>query len=519
MGVYASWVARPSLSLSVSDSDPSPTPSFPKRLTRAFGNHFPRTGMTLHRWRMYQWRKALELRKLVTRPLSRRLPKVAERVERLKGRGRTPRLDPSVPESLRRFAAERWIDPQLERRPWPPRVLHCIGSLDSGGAERQLCNLAAATAKRGWNVRVLTLQAMVGNYAHYAHLLERADVAPRPAGHDFAPRFEAAVAARPGLLELLRELPDYLLPYTIDITGELLVDPPDVMHAWLDHTNIWAGVAALLAGVPVIVLSTRNMNPTHFPYLYAEWFKEWYRFLAQCPGVHLINNSTAGAVDYCAWLEIPEARMHVVRNGLDFDTIERPAPADVEAWRQQLGLAPEDRLVAGVLRLSDEKQPLTLIEVMRRAMRQVPRLHAVIAGVGALQDEVRAAVDRSGFAARFHLVGRQKNIPVIMSAADVLLLTSRQEGTPNVLLEAQWLGCPPVSTRAGGAIDAIAPGRTGILTGVGDVDALTDALVRLLTDDGLRSRLSQAGPGFIRDQFGLERMVEETVQVYREALA
>lgn len=98
------------------------------------------------------------------------------------------------------------------------------------------------------------------------------------------------------------------------------------------------------------------------------------------------------------------------------------------------------------------------------------------------------------------------------------MLTSRQEGTPNVLLEAQWLGCPPVSTRAGGVVDVIAPGQTGLFADVGDVDALTSAVVTLLTDHDLRARLSQAGPAFIRERFGLDRMVEETLQVYRQAI-
>ena len=68
----------------------------------------------------------------------------------------------------------------------------------------------------------------------------------------------------------------------------------------------------------------------------------------------------------------------------------------------------------------------------------------------------------------------------IFASADVKLLCSRQEGTPNVLLEAQWLGCPVVATKAGGTVDAVMDNETGFLLDVGDVAGLEEAVLTLL---------------------------------------
>ncbi|BFU93753.1 MAG: protein of unknown function [Nitrospira sp.] len=427
-------------------------------------------------------------------------------------------IEPSVPSPM--AALLRRVPPN--ERPAPDfgklRVLHCIGGLIPGGAERQLCNFVVAASRRGLELRVLTLRESVDDDAHYADLLQRVGIRPFVAGADFNADFIRKLKARPGALELLNQLPVFFLPYTVDILGELLIDPPDLVHAWLDHNNIWAGVAALLAGIPHIVLSTRNVNPNHFPYLAHPLFKPWYQFLASFPQVRFINNSHPGAEDYTTWLGVEVDRFRVVHNGVDFDTVVRPKSDVVRSFRDEIRLPSDAPLVAGVFRLSEEKQPMVFFEVVRRAMSRVRNLHAVVAGVGPCESELREVVARHGLSDRFRLLGRRKDVEVVMAAATAVLLASRQEGTPNVLLEAQWLGCPVVATKAGGAADAVSHDRTGLLLEVGDIDGLTDALLSLVLDRARRERLSEAAPTFIAGRFGLDRMVDETLTVYRQAL-
>jgi glycosyltransferase involved in cell wall biosynthesis len=101
-----------------------------------------------------------------------------------------------------------------------------------------------------------------------------------------------------------------------------------------------------------------------------------------------------------------------------------------------------------------------------------------------------------------------------MAHSDVLLLTSEVEGTPNVLLEAQYLQCPVVTTRAGGAQDALLEGETGLSCEVDDDRGLADAVDRLLRDPDLRTRMGLRGRAFVADKYEVEARVDDTLTLY-----
>lgn len=401
----------------------------------------------------------------------------------------------------------------VERR--TRRVVHCIGSLGPGGAERQLCNLAVASRARGWEVQVLTTSALTGVSAHYLPLLARGRVPARPAASGFHAQLREALLQSFIGPPTSRDLPSHLLPYTLDFFVEMLAEPPQVVHAWLDLTNIWAGLAAVLTDVPVIILSLRNMSPARFPYLHHDWFKSCYTLLASNPRVHLISNSKAGAQDYAAWLGLPVERIKVITNGVDLQSIVRP-PADVIGGVRRAFAGDSGLLMVGVFRLSSEKQPMLFFDVARRALEAFRTLSVVVVGTGPLRDELENAVTRHGLGARFTVLHNHCDVSALIAAADLLLLTSRFEGTPNVVLEAQALGCPVVGTRSGGTNEAILHRRTGYLLGVDDCDGLTAAVCELLGNETLRRELGAAGPAFVAERFGLARMVEATLESYEE---
>jgi glycosyltransferase involved in cell wall biosynthesis len=393
-------------------------------------------------------------------------------------------------------------------------IVHLIGSLQPGGAERQLCNCVIGSHRLGRNVKVLLLFEPAGDHNHYGNLLTQAGIEVRVAGKHFDRRFISAVKAMPRGIECLNTIPKAFLPWSVDILGELLVDPPDVLHCWLDHPNVWGGIAGLMAGIPRIILSTRNVNPTHFPYLASPYLHAMYRKFSESPSIHFINNSHAGAEDYARWLALPKDRFAVILNGVEFGGISRASEDEAQRLRSELQIPEDAKIVAGVFRLSDEKQPLVFLEVMRRVISKVQGVIAVIAGIGPLEKEMQRFVAAHGLEHHFRFVGRRTDVAAIFSIAALKLLCSHQEGTPNVLLEAQWLSCPVISTKAGGAVDAVSDGCTGVLVEVGDIDGLTKAVMTLLQDVPLRNKMALNGPEYIRKKFGLDRMVKETIATY-----
>lgn len=406
---------------------------------------------------------------------------------------------------------------RVARRPAPRRarrIMHFIGSLQPGGAERQLCNCAIAQHQQGFDVTVLLIWPPEKEHNHYGNLLEAAGVRIKVAGSRLAPEFRRKLSRMPAAVEALGAVPREFCPFTLDVFGEVLAQEPDVFHSWLDHPNIWGGVGAFLAGAPLIVMSMRNVNPTHFPYLDTPYFRPMYERFAQLPGVRFINNSDAGACDYAAWLGLERSRITVVRNGVDFSHVTPASEREMAEFRTACGIRDTDRVIAGVFRLSEEKQPLAFLEVARRLLDRIGDLVFVVAGIGPYEGEMRAFIRQHGLGSQVKLLGRRTDVATIFSLATATLLCSRQEGTPNVLLESQWLGCPVVSTRAGGAVDAVDHGRTGFLLPVGDISGLVDSVATLVDDAPLRARFAAEGPRFVRDRFSVDRMVGETNLVY-----
>ncbi|MBI5849899.1 MAG: glycosyltransferase, partial [Planctomycetes bacterium] len=290
---------------------------------------------------------------------------------------------------------------------------------------------------------------------------------------------------------------------------------PDVLHAALDKPNLLGAIAGVATGVPRIVLSARNVNPTHFPYIDVPWFRRWYAHAAEVPGLVLSANSRAGACDYAAWIGIDARRVRVVHNGLDADAMPVPDDAAVAALRGELGIAAGDPVVAGLFRLSAEKRPSLWLEVIARLRQRFPRLVALHGGHGALEGEFVARIEALGLGDTVRLLGRRTDPLRVLRASDLLLLVSTFEGIPNVALEAQWLERPVVCTDGGGSVEAIDDGVTGIVVRETAVEPLAAACERLLRDAPLRARMGQAGKELVERRFAVDRLIEASVALHR----
>lgn len=384
------------------------------------------------------------------------------------------------------------------------RISHLIGGLGPGGAERQLCYLLRGLAQRGFYRQTLvSFYPLTGANGHYAPLLDGVDIDRRVMPHPFAcdqePFDRIPARLRYGVYAAYRWFKEH---------------PADIVHAWMDYSAIIGGVGALLAGVPRIVLSSRNLCPLRFPYIYAYWYRPWYELLAKSPRVHFLNNSTAGAADYADWLGFSASRFTVIRNAVDANAYQTASREAVDAFRAELGLSPGAPLVAGIFRLSDEKRPLLFVEVLKRLLAEVPGARVVHTGMGPREDVFRQALDKAGLSGRVTLLGRREDIPTLLGATTALLLTSRFEGTPNVLLEAQLCGCPVVTTRAGGAPDCLLPGRTGFLHESDDVQGMADSLALLCRDAPQRQAMGRQAARFVREHFSIERVMDQHIEFY-----
>lgn len=423
-------------------------------------------------------------------------------------------IDPEVAATL----AKRVFpmpDREMSGSQWP-RTLHCIGSLGAGGAERQLVNLLVELADRGHHDQtLLTMHPLEGDGAHYLTLLKSHAVDLRVNNKPIREEGVELIRNNQTIVNLIRRMPYSFNAWTLDLWVDIALAKPDVAHFWLDHCNIWGAPAALFAGVPSVVVSTRNVHPENFPYLYAPYMKPWYNWLAQCPRVHFINNSRAGADSYAEWMGVPRSRFEVIVNGVNLEHL-KPATTDQrERIRNEIGVPQQATVVVGAFRMSEEKRPILFVDTFAEAAKDRPWLHAVLMGEGPYLEAVRARSAELGVSDRFHAVGRRTDLPQVLSSMDVFLHTAWWEGTPNVVLEAQQLGIPVVVSKAGGAADAVAHGETGYLVERDQTGQLADRLIEILDNLPSWKRAAARGPGFIAERFGVQRMVDQTYALHR----
>jgi glycosyltransferase involved in cell wall biosynthesis len=298
----------------------------------------------------------------------------------------------------------------------------------------------------------------------------------------------------------------------IRLAAEFAVLRPSVVHGWQDGSAIQAAYAGRLIGVPRILISVRNVRPTNFAW-YRPHMYHSYCELVDCPGIIMINNSQAGAADYAQWLDLPVDRLIVKRNGLNVSTLRRPDPAATACFRAKLGIPVDAPVVGSIYRFYAEKRPLLWIEAAREIARVCPQCHFIIFGEGPMRAEIEIA-GANGLVGRLHCPGTIPDVALGLSILDVFLLTSRAEGTPNVILEASALGVPVVATNAGGIPETIEDGVTGHLVNQADPQTIAHRVQQILQTPEWRASVRTTGPNFVASRFGLDRMVAETLALY-----
>ncbi|NCA71006.1 MAG: glycosyltransferase [Sphingobacteriia bacterium] len=406
----------------------------------------------------------------------------------------------------------------------PGRLLIACPTLVAGGAERQILNTALGLRDRGMtdvSLLVANLSRRPGNDFFLRPLLDAGIQVNEPQGP--TDQLEEWIHFRddPNLARrihqtrnLLSGLPAQLRQDILDHYLALRELRPSVVHCWLDYSNVRAGLAALLAGVPRVVLSGRNVGPKHFPYIFDATMRAAYRTLAAHPQVILVNNSHAGAADYADWLGLPIERFRVIYNGIDLDAVRRPEHASIRAFRAGLGIDDTNRVVGGMFRFSPEKRPLLWLETAIRLVKTDPAARCLLFGEGPLEPEMQHLLSSADVGSRVRILAPTRESTLALAALDVLLLTSRWEGTPNVAIEAQTLGTPVVVTGGGGARESFAPGVTGLFVETARAETLASAVEQLLEDRDLREGIGTLGRRFVQERFGIDRMIDETLALY-----
>jgi glycosyltransferase involved in cell wall biosynthesis len=236
------------------------------------------------------------------------------------------------------------------------------------------------------------------------------------------------------------------------------------------------------------------------------------RRLAWATGPWVIFTSEHDRETGLAAARVDRQQTVVVPFGVD---TERFSPADSSAGMRKRG----ERLVGTVGLLRRQKRHDLLIEAARAVVAEEPDVRFVVAGEGELRPELERRVRDAALDGRFLLLGQRDDVPSLLRRLDVFVLSSDFEGMCFAVAEAMAVELPVVATTVGGVPQSVVPGETGILVEPGDAKGLAVGILALLRDPARARAMGRAGRQRVLALYALDRMVAQTAEVYRRALA
>ncbi|WP_315852051.1 glycosyltransferase [Tautonia rosea] len=359
-------------------------------------------------------------------------------------------------------------------RPWPDLpvpVALVITELDIGGAERALVALATGLDRRRWSPSVIAL----GPEGPLAPLLRSAEIPVTCL--DVNPRQPILAVAR--------------------LARALRAARPLLVQSFLFHANFSSRLAAPIAGCPWVIGGLRV----------AEHRQKWHQTLDRLTsrlGTGSVCVSEGVRRFSIASGRLNPDRLVVIPNGIDPAPIDEAIPVD----RSTLGVPDGAMLALFVGRLDAQKDVPTLLDAANRVIQQCPDWHLAIVGDGPDRD----TLIRSDAAAcipgdRLHWLGRRSDVPGLLKTADLLVLPSRWEGMPNVVLEAMTARRAVVATAVEGTEDLVVAGQTGWLVPPREPEALAKALLDAASDRQRLNQFGQEGRDRIERHFSIRRVI------------
>jgi len=372
-------------------------------------------------------------------------------------------------------------------------VVLVIDDLEYGGAQRQVVELANNMDSDRFNVHVCALS----DYVPLGSQLR--DSATRL--HTIVKKHKMDLTVVPRLARLLRVL------------------HADVVHSYLFSADIASRVAGRLAGTAVVIGSERNTE-----YTPKKRHVLGYRLTRSCVDL-TIANSRAGAQFNSETFSQPIGDYRVVYNGVD--TV-RFKPQDKGTPRMELGIAAGEHVVGMFASFKPQKNHAMALRAFARVLSSFPdaklllvgdRLYGNMNGTAEYHGRMETLIDELGIRQHCILLGNRVDVEQIYPACDVTVLSSRYEGTPNVLLESMACGVPVVATNVSDNSYVVKQGETGFLVTLDDTEAMARDISLLIESNSLRRQMAEKARTWVTTEFSLDRLARQTEAVYLDALS
>lgn len=380
------------------------------------------------------------------------------------------------------------------------RVLRVLSRMNCGGPSRHVINLTACLQKYGYETRLLVgiPESAEGSMLDLAH------------GYGVDP----AIVAR--LDRPVMPLSDFAAFQ--QIVREIRSFRPHIVHTHTTKAGILGRLAAVLCGVPAIF-------HTYHGFIFSGYFSQPVsqlivgveRFLAGITDrLITLTPSLAGELSQRLGLN-GSRKIETVALGLDLNK-NLMIPRHSTGWRKLLDLPKNHFLMGIVARLVPVKNHTMLFKAFAELADKMPRLHLAVIGGGELELELRNLAASLGVAQRIHFCGLVNNIEEVYADLDLLVLSSKNEGTPVVIIEALASGCPVAATNVGGVAEVLESGNTGFLL-ANDMQNFTSGLAVAVNNSfEAAAKLSDEFRQKWAEKYSVQTLSERIDMIYQNTL-
>ncbi|MFT4538265.1 MAG: glycosyltransferase involved in cell wall biosynthesis [Planctomycetota bacterium] len=370
------------------------------------------------------------------------------------------------------------------------KIQHVITTLDVGGAEMHLLSQVRGQCERGHQVRIAYLK---GDGRLTQDYLEAGADQILPIGTGPMTPFRLARA----------------------------VGWSDITHSHLLKADAITACVATMIGARKRLISGKHNDERA---LLNPWVSRIHGFLGNLPVKTIVLSDHVGR-----FVEehgrVKPAKLERVYYGIDPQPFERAAatPAsDKEALRCEFGFDAADVVFTCVARFAAQKAHDVLLRAFRHAIdtapAECPRLRLLLVGddpFGDGREKAEAVARELALGDAVVFAGIRRDVPLILASSDVFVMSSLWEGLGLVFLEAMAVSIPVLSTRVSAIPEVVVDGETGLLVAPGEDLPLAKAALQLALQPALRKELGSAGRQRVLEHFGLDRMVDETLAIYR----
>jgi glycosyltransferase involved in cell wall biosynthesis len=369
------------------------------------------------------------------------------------------------------------------------KICYVIGTLDIGGAEKQLLMLSRGLDKQKFSSVVISLR----NGGPLKKDFEISGIKVIEAGKKF--KIDILFFFR--LLKIIKK------------------ERPEILHTFMFTSNTWGRVAGILSNVPVIISSERCVD------IFKKCHHRLIDRILLLFTKTIVANSQAVKTFYQKTEGIPESKIKVICNGIEIKNSGNKgeeAKINIEK-KKELDLEKAGYVIGCGGRFTKQKGFIYLIKAIPLILKYFPQAYFIFAGDGLLKDVFKKTTIDLGIEKNIIFTGYRKDIANIFAVCDIISVPSLFEGMPNVVLEAMALSKPVVGTDIPEIAELVKNGKNGFLVPVKNSISLAEKIIYLLENPSLCKKMGEEGFRLAKEKFSSEKMIKNYEILYNGLLS